>query len=153
MDRLSFDTFTMEEAKERFYAVEATLARLRAPPDADLTGHPLFAHKYDRQLEEERKRLLDLQLRRTAAQAKADEELLAEAKQILGTGAGVRARVCVCVLCGVPPHPCVLEPLVVPRDRVLCQTKGRSFTLFAFRASLLRACMCVVVDVRAHRCG
>ncbi|KAF8006610.1 hypothetical protein BT93_K0803 [Corymbia citriodora subsp. variegata] len=72
---------TVEELKDRYYAVSCALLSARAPT-GDIASHPVVKEPYNMSQEVERKRALSMVLSQTKQQEKKDAEVLAEAKRI-----------------------------------------------------------------------
>ncbi|OVA16725.1 SANT/Myb domain [Macleaya cordata] len=73
---------TVEELKNRYYAVSRAIVVARAPSPGDVSGHPLVKEPYNVQQEIDRKRALSMVLSQTKHQERKDAEVLAEAKRI-----------------------------------------------------------------------
>ncbi|KFM25038.1 DNA methyltransferase 1-associated protein 1 [Auxenochlorella protothecoides] len=73
---------SMEDLKERYYAVQRDLLVGRAGGPEPVAHEPLVRHPYNRQHEQERKKGLELLLDRTKEQEEAESRVLAEAAAI-----------------------------------------------------------------------
>ncbi|KAK1292185.1 hypothetical protein QJS10_CPB17g00974 [Acorus calamus] len=73
---------TVEELKNRYYAVSRALLVAKAPSSGDVSNHPLVKNPYNMSQEVERKRALTAVLSQTRQQERKDAEILAEAKRI-----------------------------------------------------------------------
>ncbi|KAJ6815997.1 putative SWR1-complex protein 4 [Iris pallida] len=74
---------SVEELKNRYYAVSRALLLARAPSSSDVSGHPLVKESYNMGHEIERKRALSTVFSQSKQQERRDAEILAESKRIM----------------------------------------------------------------------
>eukprot|EP00026_Physarum_polycephalum_P006764 Phypoly_transcript_06816.p1 GENE.Phypoly_transcript_06816~~Phypoly_transcript_06816.p1 ORF type:complete len:490 (+),score=116.35 Phypoly_transcript_06816:209-1678(+) len=75
---------SVEDLKERFYAISSKLLDLHKMPDEDLSANPLFNYTFNKKQEEERKQQSDKLFLRTAAQVLEEEGLIEQFRRLEG---------------------------------------------------------------------